>query len=406
MTRKRIVKTDSEPTKPEADSIKDDEWLPPPPKRANRALAAVAARSGAFRPAREVLTSVVAVPTIFPQLDYITKVGGLPIQRFIVVHGPSGHGKTQLCLGLGLSFLKLDHFFDLVDAEFTTPDTWLDNLMSEYLDSPLFGALRPNSYEETVEAVRMKNNAIIKAKREGELDKVSTGLFVIDSIRKLVPNNILDKIAKGEGGVDGMGGRAAQIKAAMNASWLDELIPKLYAAGTTMIAIARESENTNVGQYDPKWKMTGGKALEFDSSLIMRIERAEWTKQGTGDDAKVIGEKHKITIRKTKVAGKEGKTAVGYFHTSNGQYEGVPEGFDRPRDVLGLATKFKIVNKQGSWFIYGSQRIQGENQFVRALHQNPQMMMDLETKVRGCFTKYEPEEASDEELSRHAPIHS
>ena len=60
------------------------------------ALAGVAGRFKKFRPAREVLTLVKAVPTRFPQFDHATRVGGLPIERFMLLHGPSNHGKTGI----------------------------------------------------------------------------------------------------------------------------------------------------------------------------------------------------------------------------------------------------------------------------------------------------------------------
>ena len=64
----------------------------------------VAARFKGFQPAAEVLTKVRAVPTIFPQFDHATKVGGLPVERFMLVHGPSANGKSTMVLGLIRSF--------------------------------------------------------------------------------------------------------------------------------------------------------------------------------------------------------------------------------------------------------------------------------------------------------------
>ena len=108
-------------------------------------------------------------------------------------------------------------------------------MMEGYSRHPYFLAKRPNTYEETVNAVREFVDGVAAMRRDGELPDSASGLVVVDSLRKLVPEDIIAKIkrfgAQGEkGSVDGMGGRAAQIKAAMHAAWLDELTPRLYPA--------------------------------------------------------------------------------------------------------------------------------------------------------------------------------
>lgn len=358
-------------------------------------LAAVALRFKAWKPAREVLTKVEAVPTIFPQFDRGTRVGGLPLARFTVVHGPSNNGKTVFTTGLGLSFLQRDHFFGLVDAENTTPIDWLEKLMGGYEDHPGFHAMRPSSYEETVDGVRSFLTQIGEAREKGEIPKETTGLVVVDSIRKLVPQNILAKIlkagAEGEkGSIDGMGGRAAQIKAALNAAWLDEVTMLLHQTNTSMIVIARETDDPNADANDKKWgndwHITGGKALIFDSSLIIRITRQSWVKAGSGDDDKqTIGERHKARIWKTKVGQKDDKHTDCFFHTSNGKL--VPEGYDRARDVLELAKKYEVVKApKGAWLSWNSNRWQGENAAVRKLTEEPAKLAELEAEVRARFS--------------------
>jgi len=229
-------------------------------------LAAVAERFKAFRPAHEALTRVRAVPTIFVQFDHATGVGGLPIERFTLLHGPSGHGKSAVALGFVRSFLERDHFALYVDAERTTPGTWVEELLGKDLaHHPGFFAKRPRTYEETVEEVRRFVTTLAEAREAGELPEDTSALVVVDSLRKLVPEGILKKISKDDGGVDGMGGRAAQIKAAMNAAWLDELVPLLEDTGTAVVAIARESEDTNADVWAKRtgqdFKVGGGKAI-------------------------------------------------------------------------------------------------------------------------------------------------
>jgi recombination protein RecA len=359
------------------------------------AMAAVAERFASWRPPAEVLVPVRAVPTCFPQIDEVTRVAGWPIERFALAHGPSNEGKTALAHGLGLSFLQRGHFYGLLDAERTTPATWVRKLMHDFAVHPGFRALRPGSYEEAVDAVRSFCETIGEAKAKGHLPSDTSGLVVVDSIRKLVPRKFMATImehgaqgAKSKG-VDGASGRAAMIKAMLNAAWLDELIPLLADTGTAMLAITREAENPDAGAGSfgaDDFKVSGGKALIFDSALVVRVTRGSWVREGSGEDSRIIGERHCVEVRKTKIGGKDSKRPRCHFHTSNGVL--VPEGFDRPRDVIELALEHEIVTVNGSWFAWGDRRLgQGMNQAVRKLHAEPDLCGELEAECRAKFPK-------------------
>lgn len=372
----------------------------PDPNPQLTAMRQVAEGVNGWRPAREVLTRVKAVPTIFIQYNRATRVGGQPIERFTTVHGQSGHGKTTFVHGLGLSFLRRSHFYNFVDAEYTTPEDWLFKLFDEFANHPGFLALRPRTYEETVDSVRRMVNAVKSAKERGKNDpedKIllaphTSALIAVDSLRKLVPEDILTKImksgAEGEkGSVDGMGGRAAQIKAAMNAAWLDELTPLLYHTGTAMVVIARESEKSDASAWDRKsgndYKIGGGKSVVYDSSLVTRVELASLVKEGANEDSRTIGERHKIVIRKTKVSGRgERGNVVCYFHTSNGVL--IPEGFDFARDAIELGREYKIIEGD-SWLKYRGVKAQGVNRLVKLMTEKPDLLAQLQRDVSDRF---------------------
>jgi recombination protein RecA len=355
-----------------------------------KSLGQVAAQFKSWRPAKEVLTTVRAQPTIFPQFDIATRVGGWPLQRFGLIHGPSNNGKTIFVHGLGLSFLRAGSFYAYVDAEYTTPEDWLRTLMAEHADHPGFVAQRPRSFEDTVDSVREFVEGIGKARDDGKLAPETSALIVIDSIRKLVPDKLMAKIAKdgaSGAGVDGAGGRAAQMRAALNAQWLDELVPLLYHTGTTMLFIARETDDPDADfmskKYGTDYKVGGGKALIFDSSLACRITRASWLKRGTGEDAVIVGERHRVRIHKTKVGGKDGKYTDAFFHTSNGVES--PAGFDHARDVFDLALEYGLIEKAGAWYAFEGERMgNGEENAVAYLRKLPDKCDWLEEKVRAA----------------------
>lgn len=355
-------------------------------------MQAIASRFDGWRPAAEVLTKVRAVPTIFPQIDRATRVGGWPIERIATVHGPSNAGKTALCHGLGLSFLERDHFYGFVDAEYTTPEAWLSALMGRYHNHPGFVAMRPRSFEQTVDAVRGFVETINEAREKGEIDRETSGLVVIDSIRKLIPERLLEKILKEgaegkKGSVDGMSGRGAMYKAALQSQWLDELVPLLAKTGTGIVIIAREADDPTADArdvaFDTAWKVQGSKSLVYDASLVVRVTRAKWVSEGADDDQVVVGEKHLARIWKTKIGEKDDRHVDAYFHTSNGQAG--PVGFDRARDVFELAVEHEIVVKKGAWFSLASGEALGQGATKAIATIRERHLVALEAEVRAAF---------------------
>lgn len=380
-------------------------------------MTAVAKAFSDFRPAAQVLVHVRAVPTIMVGFDHGTRVGGLPTERITLIHGPSGEGKTYFTLGLCRSFLKLGNPCYFVDAERTTPRGFVELALGPFADSPLFFAERPTTYEDTRVRVRSFCNRVAELRKAGSIPKDAFGLIVVDSIRKLVPAEQwkrileLEKNAKAdEKGRD----RIQQIKAMMNAAWCDELIPLLEQTGCAMVLIAREADDPNAPPPrampgrppPPKKKITlGGSAMYYDASLDCEVTRACYiTKAGPeGERPIVYGERHRVTIKKSKVGGKEDKTTLCYFHTSNGIL--VPEGFDRARDVVDLARTFGIVKNAtktkagkpkkegkagGGWLSWNGHRWQGEHAAVKKLTDDVALLDTLEAEVRTKIKSVKP----------------
>lgn len=354
-------------------------------------IANVAARFAAFKPGATVLTNVRGVRTIFPQIDAATRVGGWPIERIGLVHGPSAEGKTALELGLGLSFLKHNHFFGLCDSEFTTTEDWVREMFGEFTDHPGFSALRPHSYEATRDAMKQWAETIGEARDKGEIPKDTTGLLVIDSLKKLVPERMLEKLEKdatADGvGLDGMAGRAAMYKAALNGQLMDEFVPLAYHAKIALLLIGREMENANAGPWDPTYKLGGGKSIFFDSSIVARVSRSYYKE---GDV--VAGERHLVRIYKSKVGGKEGKYTDSYFHTSIGTV--CKPGFDLASDVLEMAIESKVMAKKGGrhWLMDGGEVLgTSEAETLRYLREHETELKELEEKARVAYkpTEYE-----------------
>jgi RecA/RadA recombinase len=356
---------------------------PSDPRERLEAMAQVASSMKHWMPARTVLTRVRALPTMWPGLDLATRVGGWPLQRIGLVHGPTAHGKTTFTHGLGLSFLRASHWYAYIDAEYTTPEDWLGKLLAEHADNPGFVAMRPRTYEQTVDAVRSFVETLSEAREKNLLPIDTTALIVVDSIRKLVPERLMKKIAEkgaeGDGSIDGAGGSAAMYKAALNAQWLDELVPLLFHHNASMLFIAREHEKTDAGKWAAKFVVGGGKALGFDSSLTSRVTLDEPVKQGD----RVVAERHRVQITKTKVSAKEGRSTEWHFHTSNGRL--VPEGFDIARDLIELGLQLGVLKKSGKselTLLATGEAWRGVNEAVPELTARPYRMRELDEQVR------------------------
>ncbi len=382
----------------------------PAPESSERRINALSKRfelPGAIR-AVDALLEVQAIPTRFVQFDWASRVGGWPLRRVGVVHGPSNEGKTLFMLGLGASFVEAGHYSDLVDAERTTTPTWIREVVGETAERSEFTARKPVTYEKCVDQTRELHRAIRDGVREGKLPAGTSLITMVDSLRKLVPEDIFSKIsrhgASGEkGSVDGMGGRAAQIKAALNASWLDELVPLLDDCGTSWVAIVRETDDGDADIWSKKagtdYKIGGGKAVVYDSALRLRIERESWvTVPGEGDRKLVVGERHRITIAKTKIGGKDGKASVCHFHSSNGTI--APEGFDRARDVVDLALKFGVLQMAGNRIKWPSREkgesFSGREKAIAGLREADDDLEMLEKECRSKFSGISPDDENFE----------
>lgn len=357
----------------------------------------------------DILQDVQAVPTIFPWIDIVLGISGWPIKRFGLVHGPSNKGKTALLLGLCLSFVKLGHPALFLDLERTTANSaqWVYDLMGEYARSPLFRIEKPASYEKAVELVRKFCTTIGNARRD--IDPDVTGFIGVDSLRKLVPEKMLEQLMRefsdtstqgknDRKGIDGANGMAARIKAALNAQWADELTMLLDDTGTSLAAIAREYQKQKVNDWDIDYVLGGGSAMFFEASIDARIDESGRVLDA---DKQLIATEHSVSILKTKVGQKEERYPRAFFHLATGVEPGVPYGFDRARDVLHLAKHLGIIG-DGAYFPFEDENLgHGEKNALNALRSNTELMQRIETK---CRLAKMPKNAMVEVVTENGPV--
>jgi RecA/RadA recombinase len=344
----------------------------------------------AWKPAAQVLVNVRAVPTCFLGLDHALRVGGFPLGRMYVTHGPTGGGKSSFVLGLVRSFLQRGNLAAYVDAEHTTPISWVRDMVAQHADHPLFLAKRPTTYQETVDAV----DEILEGLKEAREEKPDLAtLIVIDSINKLTPDREMETMMKQ--GADAMDKGWGRVRAQMNQAWVDHLTPLLAERDVAVLFIAQERTKQNATpddvRYGSDWEIKGGKGILYDSSLILRVLRASWIKEGEAEKARVLGTRHRVRVHKSKVEWL-GKQEDFYFHVTNGK-DGNPAGFDFDRDLLELGLALGVLERSGGWIRWeaGDEKWNGEGRFLSWAHETPSDALDAAVRAAMKFSDAEVE---------------
>ena len=281
-------------------------------------------------------------------LDIALGVGGMPKGRITEIYGPESSGKTTLALhvvaeaqkaGGAAAFIDAEHALDIQYASRLGVD--VENLL---VSQPDFG-------EQALEIAEI----LI---RSGGID-----IIVIDSVAALVPRAEID----GNVGDSHVGLQARLMSQAMR-----KFTGVLNRSNTVLIFINQIRIKIGVMFGNPE-TTTGGNALKFYSSLRLDIRRIGQIKDGQD----VIGNRTKVKVVKNKVAP---PFKLAEFDIIYG------EGISKIGDMLDLAVDQEIIDKSGSWYSYQDERIgQGRENAKRFLKEHPEMVAEIENKVRMGF---------------------
>ena len=305
---------------------------------------------------------VEAIPTGALSLDIALGIGGVPRGRIIEIFGPESSGKTTLALhiiaeaqktGGEAAFIDAEHALDPVYAKKLGVD--IDNLIVS----------QPDTGEQALEITE----ALV---RSGALD-----VIVVDSVAALVPKAEID----GEMGDSHMG-----LQARLMSQALRKLAGAINKSKTVLIFINQLREKIGVMFGNPE-TTTGGRALKFYASVRMDIRKIEMIKQ----DGEVVGNRVRVKVIKNKVAPpfREAEFDILYG-----------KGISKVGNILDMAVNLDIVEKSGAWFSYNGQRIsQGRENAKRYLEEHPDVMAEIEKKVRDNFEKAFEKSLGDELLA-------
>ena len=289
--------------------------------------------------------NVEAIPTGSLALDAALGIGGVPRGRIIEIYGPESSGKTTLALhilaeaqkrGGEVAFVDAEHALDPVYAAALGVDT--DNLL----------VYQPDTGEQALEIT----DALV---RSGAIDAV-----VVDSVAALVPKQEIE----GE-----MGDTFVGLQARLMSQALRKLAGTISKTNCVVIFINQLRMKIGVMYGNPE-TTTGGNALKFYASVRLDVRRVESIKEG----GNVIGNKTRVKVVKNKVA-PPFREAV--FEIMYGQ------GISKWGELVDLAVQMDIIQKSGSWFSMGDERIgQGANSVKDYLIANPDIAASVEAQVR------------------------
>src|SRR5690349_22072636 len=291
------------------------------------------------------IAPVGSISTGSVSLDYALGIGGVPRGRVVEIFGPESSGKTTLTLQVIAQAQKLGGMAAFVDAEHA-----LDSQYAVKLGVDLENLLvsQPDNGEQALEIVEV-------LVRSGAVDVV-----VVASVAALVPKAEID----GEMGEAQMG-----LQARLMSQALRKLTGIVSKSKTSLIFINQLREKIGVMFGNPE-TTTGGRALKFYASVRIDIRRIGAIKDGD----QVVGGRTRVKVVKNKVAPpfREAEFDVMYG-----------EGISKEGDLLDLAVDRKIVEKSGTWFAFGGERLgQGRENVKQFLKDNPATCKAIEEKVR------------------------
>ena len=306
--------------------------------------------------------SVSAIPTGAINLDIALGIGGIPRGRVIEIFGPESSGKTTLALHMIAEDQKEGNMCAFIDAEHAMDAEYARNLGVD-IDNLILS--QPDTGEQGLDIAE-------SLVRSGAVD-----LIIIDSVAALVPRAEIE----GE-----MGDSHVGLQARLMSQALRRLTGVISKSNTTVVFINQLREKVGVMFGSPE-TTTGGRALKFYSSVRLDIRRIKTITEGDNS----IGSRTRVKVVKNKVAP---PFKVVEFDIMYGT------GISKSGVILDTAVEMDIVDKAGSWFSYGGEKLgQGRENVKKYLEDNQDIMNEIEGKIRATLKDEDDENKVDTQES-------
>ncbi len=292
----------------------------------------------------QVAQDIESISTGSMGLDIVLGIGGLPKGRIVEIYGPESSGKTTLALSTVAACQKKGGVAAFIDAEHALDAQYAKKLgvkTEELLIS------QPDNGEQALEIADM----LVKS---GAVD-----MIVIDSVAALVPRSEIE----GEMGDHQMGAQARLMSQALR-----KLTANVARAKTMVVFINQIRMKIGIMFGNPE-TTTGGNALKFYASVRLDIRRIGPLKNGD----QVIGNRTRVKVVKNKVAPPFREVEFDLLYG---------EGISREGEMLDLAEIHQVVEKSGTWYSFGGERIgQGRDNARLFLKENKDVAKKFERAI-------------------------
>ena len=273
------------------------------------------------------------------------EIGGLPRGRIVEIYGPESSGKTTLALHVLAEAQKRGGEVAFVDAEHALDPVYAAAIGVD-IDSMLVS--QPDTGEQALDIT----DALV---RSGAIDVV-----VVDSVAALTPRAEIE----GE-----MGEAFVGLQARLMSQALRKLAGTVSKTNCIVIFINQLRMKIGVMYGNPE-TTTGGNALKFYSSVRLDVRKIEAIKSGT----EIVGNRTRVKVIKNKCAPPFREAVFDIMYG---------EGISRFGELLDIAVTLELVNKSGSWFSVGDERIgQGRDNAKQYIADHPELAAELEARVR------------------------
>src|SRR5579862_4833806 len=304
--------------------------------------------------------SVSVISTGSIALDIALGVGGVPRGRITEIFGPESSGKTTLAQHVIAEAQRAGGIAAIIDAEHALDPAYAGGCgvnVSDLLIS------QPDTGEQALEITDM-------LVRSSGVDVV-----VVDSVAALVPKAEIE----GE-----MGDSFVGLQARLMSQALRKLAGAISKSNTAVIFINQLREKVGVMYGSPE-VTPGGRALKFYASVRLDIRRVDSIKVGTD----VVGNHVKVKVVKNKCSPpfKQAEFDIAFG-----------KGISREGSLLDVAVDLGIVKKSGAWYTYdGEQLGQGRENVKTFLRENPQLMAEIDDRVRQQLARKGTDDEADKE---------
>lgn len=291
---------------------------------------------------------VETIPTGSLSLDIALGMGGIPRGRIVEVYGPESSGKTTVSLHMVAEVQKRGGIAGFIDAEHALDPAYAKKIG---VDIDNLYISQPDNGEQALEITETMV-------RSGAVD-----IVIVDSVAALVPKAEID---------GDMGDSHVGLQARLMSQALRKLTAVISKSNCIVIFINQLREKVGIMFGNPE-TTTGGRALKFYSSIRLDVRRVEAIKQA----GEVIGNHTRVKVVKNKIAPpfKEAEFDIMFG-----------EGISVAGDILDLAADIGVIQKSGAWYAYEGNKIgQGRENAKNFLKENPQIMDEVEQKVRTYY---------------------